>query len=141
MTNTMLGELSRLFRAEARKAPSPASAHRLRAIAQELSYRNPGPAQFTGANPLPTIIDPLNLGGKIQDLATPTDPTSGIQGALSSIADQIKTQTATASGSAEQAGNQAQQAGQQAQTAATSVNTVLLAVAVGIGLVIILTRK
>ncbi len=151
MTSTMLGELSRLFQAEARKAPTVSSeihpsgyheARRLNAIAQDLRERQ----RHATRGPLPTIIDPLNLGGRLQDAAagaapTAPDPTAGLQGALSNMADQIKTQTAIASGAGTQAGNQAQQAGQQAQTASSNLSTVILAAAVGLGLVIILTRK
>ncbi len=133
MTSTMLGELSRLFQAEGRKASSPSSQIRLNAISDEIRQR-----QMAGA--LPGVMNPYALGQQlgtaIQSTPTPTtpDPTAGLQGALANIANQVNEQGAQASGSAQQAGNQA-------QTAASNVNTMLLAVAVGIGLVIIFTRR
>lgn len=167
MTKTMVGELARLFAAEARDTRHAAgvtaierahiphdrpsstvynSSHRLEQIAKELQARQAAMGLIDSIGSLGTPTAGLSGTQPVQSTAQgvasslPT-PNVSIPGVISNVRDQLQTGVQTASGAGQSAGQQAQQAGAQAQQASGTLSTVILAAAVGLGLVLVLTRR
>jgi hypothetical protein len=118
MTNTMLGELARLFKAEARDARSITSQARFDAIARDLEKRQRVGQLLGDALPVPAPL--------------PADATDAAKQAyadqMQRIQDFIKQQQL-------QAGASAKQAGTAASTAAAGVTSAIFwAVIVGVGI-------